>query len=73
MLIDKNTYNDITFTLKDYFRAPIFTASKIKQTRVVKIGDDIWTIGIKNPKNEDSPIICKYLTIYNAFFIFLFF
>ena len=70
MLIDKNTYNDITFTLKDYFRAPIFTASKIKQTRVVRVGEDIWTIGIKNPKNEDAPIICNSLTIEHALIIF---
>ena len=57
-----------SLVLKDYFKAPIFTAVEQDDTRFVKVGDDLWTIGAKNPFDINSSTI-KSLTIEHAVMI----
>ena len=70
--IKDSAYRSRSIALKDYFRAPIFTATMQDDIRVVKVGDDIWTIGVDNPLNKKFPII-KSLTIDHAVIIFAIF
>jgi len=69
MQIDINKYDDTTFILKDYFRAPIFTVKPTGISRSVKVQDKIWTIGIDNPLTKDEATV-KDLTIEHALIIF---
>ena len=68
-LLQEDEYNDVSLALKDYFKAPIFTSTKQDDTRVVKVGDDIWTIGVDNPLEKDEKVI-RNLTINHAVIIF---
>jgi hypothetical protein len=72
ILLETNEHNSRSITLKDYFKSPIFTALKQKDRRVVKVGDDIWTIGVDNPLDKNFPVI-KSLTIDHAVIIFAIF
>ena len=71
-LQEANEHKNRSITLKDYFTAPIFTTTVQNDIRTVKIGNDVWSIGVDNPLNKNFPII-KSLTIDHAIIIFAIF
>jgi hypothetical protein len=60
--------NDTSLVLKNYFQAPIFTATMQENIRIVKVGDDIWAIGVDNPLKPRKEVV-RSLTIDHAVMI----
>ena len=71
-LLDKKECDDTAMVLKDCFRAPIFTVTRTGKERVVKVGENIWRIGVDNPLKKKKEVV-RNLTIDHALIIFAFF
>ena len=59
----------LSLALKDYFRAPIFTTTEQDNIRTIRVGENVWTIGIRNPYKPNMPFV-RGLTMEHALIIF---